>query len=140
MQVQYKPNPEFLDSMSVERRKAWHDALISGEYEQGNNMLFDDGFYCCLGVYCHILGINKKSLSVQTPDEVLEVNRDDEIFSQGNFGNPYIAVLDDDDPSMNGMKFQASEMNDFASLSFAEIAKLIYPEAYNKVSVTGNSF
>lgn len=30
-----KPNPKFLESMPIEIRKAWHDALVSGEYEQG---------------------------------------------------------------------------------------------------------
>lgn len=35
-------------------RKAWTDALRSGEYTQGRNALTTDDGYCCLGVACEL--------------------------------------------------------------------------------------
>lgn len=35
-------------------RKAWTDALRSGDYEQGRHALTSEGDYCCLGVACEL--------------------------------------------------------------------------------------
>lgn len=38
-------------------RKAWVEALRSGEYPQAREKLFDGHGYCCLGVACTLAGI-----------------------------------------------------------------------------------
>lgn len=38
-------------------RKAWVEALRSGEYQQTQQKLYDGVGYCCLGVACTIAGI-----------------------------------------------------------------------------------
>jgi len=40
--------------MDPEVKKAWVEALRSGEYEQTDGGLCYDGKYCCLGVLCEI--------------------------------------------------------------------------------------
>lgn len=40
-------------------QRQWLDALKSGEYQQGTKFLCKDGKYCCLGVACEVLGIDR---------------------------------------------------------------------------------
>lgn len=40
--------------MDLQIRTRWTAALRSGEYEQGNDQLYDGGKYCCLGVLCDL--------------------------------------------------------------------------------------
>ena len=44
--------------MKPEIKKRWIEALLSGEYKQGNGYLRkdigDDSFFCCLGVLCDL--------------------------------------------------------------------------------------
>jgi hypothetical protein len=44
--------------MAVETalKERWATALESGEYDQGNGSLQDNGKFCCLGVLCDISG------------------------------------------------------------------------------------
>lgn len=45
-----------------ELRVEWITALRSGKYKQGKGQLkTTDGFYCCLGVLCEIVGIMDES-------------------------------------------------------------------------------
>jgi len=41
----------------AEHRQKWVDALKSGKYEQGKDMLRDGDKFCCLGVACDISGL-----------------------------------------------------------------------------------
>lgn len=40
--------------MDARIKSLWVDALRSGEYEQGEGVLAEDGRYCCLGVLCEV--------------------------------------------------------------------------------------
>ena len=40
--------------MKADIKRRWVEALRSGEYEQGNLRLRDDGAHCCLGVLCDV--------------------------------------------------------------------------------------
>lgn len=42
--------------MNKELKRKWVEALLSGEYEQGEAALVDDGKYCCLGVLGKVIG------------------------------------------------------------------------------------
>lgn len=41
-------------SMPKDKKEAWLKALRSGDYKQGEGLLYSsfDGSFCCLGVYC----------------------------------------------------------------------------------------
>lgn len=41
--------------MTPELKTAWIEALRSGRYEQGQQHLFSNGKYCCLGVLCEVI-------------------------------------------------------------------------------------
>lgn len=41
--------------MTKAQKKKWIEALRSGEYKQGKQMLYRNGRYCCLGVGCVVL-------------------------------------------------------------------------------------
>lgn len=43
--------------MDAQLKQKWVEALRSGKYEQGRGQLFDDGKYCCLGVFCQVAGL-----------------------------------------------------------------------------------
>lgn len=44
-----------MSKMNPKYKQPWIDALRSGEYEQGKEMLHSiSGYFCCLGVLCHI--------------------------------------------------------------------------------------
>lgn len=42
-----------------ELQEQWVEALESGEYEQGIGSLCSEGKYCCLGVACEVMGVEK---------------------------------------------------------------------------------
>lgn len=129
------PNQEFLDSMPVERRKAWHDALISGEYEQGKGSLYS-GYHCCLGAYCHgVANIeNPKLYGAQTPSQTI-IRKDDPIFNTSKeYGDAIIGESVDSYGVYSTT--HASVLNDEYKLKFSEIAQLIYPEGYDQVKIT----
>lgn len=48
-----------------EARKAWVEALRSGEYKQGKGFLTIDGKYCCLGVACELAVADGVPVTVQ---------------------------------------------------------------------------
>ena len=81
-------------------KAAWIAALISGEYEQTDSLLYFQGKYCCMGVLCKIRGwSNKKMKGQEFPYQVSnELNKTFEartrynISIQGGFG-----ILNDDD-------------------------------------------
>ena len=47
--------------MNKEIAKSWVEALRSGEYTQGKNMLRYRDNYCCLGVLCDLAKVNWES-------------------------------------------------------------------------------
>lgn len=40
--------------MTPELKQRWVDALRSGDYQQGQSYLANNGSYCCLGVLCEV--------------------------------------------------------------------------------------
>ena len=50
-----------MTKLTSKQKKAWVDALRSGKYEQGKEILKRDGKYCCLGVLCDILCYDSSS-------------------------------------------------------------------------------
>ncbi len=121
------PNPEFIESMPLPDRKAWAEALLSGDYKQGKSVLAHAGRHCCLGVYCKMKGILIPR-NTGTPDGT-DLPLNDPIFNNNeSHGNPDIARASD----MKKDTYAASELNDEKGLTFAEIAALIYPEGVNQ--------
>ena len=57
--------------MNQEIKQMWIDALLSGEYQQGKDVLHNlkDNTFCCLGVLCDIAVKNKK-LSIVEESEL----------------------------------------------------------------------
>ena len=45
--------------MNKRQATKWVKALRSGKYQQGKEVLFSEGRYCCLGVLCEISEIEK---------------------------------------------------------------------------------
>jgi hypothetical protein len=113
--------------MNAAIKERWIDALISGEYEQTEDVLKDDVGFCCLGVLCDIVkdevggrweeqedGIVKFILPFETAFSVLP---------EAVVG---YAELDGDNPSVNfdGANLTLAELND-ERMSFGQIAAII---------------
>jgi hypothetical protein len=47
--------------MKASLKRAWINALRSGEYTQGRKYLNAEGALCCLGVLCEVAGVPKNS-------------------------------------------------------------------------------
>ncbi len=120
-----KPNPEFLESMSLELRQEWADALRSGDYEQCQQYLRNNGAYCCLGVYCELKGVNINNLLGKSEPNETKLYAGDDIFNTTCTGNPSIGLKDFGDSI--GL-VNASALNDTFGYSFDQIADLIHPE------------
>lgn len=87
----------------------WVDALRSGDYKQGQNYLYNNGKYCCLGVAGCILGVSKASLIN---------NKESRLFA---------SVFPDNfttDPMTYSLQSEFIKMND-SGCSFPEIADWI---------------
>jgi len=89
----------------------WVKALRSGEYKQGEETLYEDGKYCCLGVACVLAGYEKKDIADYSfPNEVDGVR-----------------TTCEDSKRLFGMKLNysletLSEINDGSSLGHGEIS------------------
>lgn len=103
--------------------KAWHDALLSGKYEQGSGMLKNENEeYCCLGVLCVV---------ADSPFEGDEWYLDDDHWE--NY-SPELKVPKHLQKS-NMTEDDASSLNDNWELSFDQIAQCIrhtYPAQFEE--------
>lgn len=130
--MKFYPNPDFLASMDNDRRKAWHDALVGGDYRQGRGYLYDDstGVY---GASPKTKGNKAYRLPKSFLSDVNEGDRpDDEIFTTESDGDAFIAKTE------RGLAVTTSILNDDYGFSFKNIAKLVYPEAYGSdVNIEG---
>lgn len=112
---------ELTKEQRKENRRKWVEALRSGKYEQGKGYLCRDGKYCCLGVLCEVMGLEKK---MDSTDEGLVV-----------FGHHLTAALDPHARATVGLvsalgthkSDSLSELND-SGLTFAQIADIIESE------------
>lgn len=57
--------------MNQEIKKKWTEALRSGNYQQGRNVLNRNGKFCCLGVLCDL---HSKETSNQWEDRLLQTD------------------------------------------------------------------
>jgi len=94
-------------------RKDWLKALESGEYQQGQNNLYNRGKYCCLGVAGCVVGVDKKILSRHS----LPAYFDDEIR------NKFPKLLRTSGDSSFALTL--ANKNDSGKYTFKEIAKFI---------------
>src|SRR6186997_2457667 len=53
------------EKLPKEFKKKWVDALMSGDYKQGQMFLYDpsNDSFCCLGVACVVSGMSKESIA-----------------------------------------------------------------------------
>lgn len=96
--------------MDPEIKKLWVEALRSGEYEQGRDMLKDpaDNKFCCLGVLCELSGLTYEAANLVPPPEIVAWAR-----------------LPDADPKVKSVeKNSVAYFNDMG-FTFAQIADLI---------------
>lgn len=119
---QFKPVQQFIENTNHDARKAWHDALLTTKSEQACGELHDnENGFCCLGIYAHeVENIEKSSLvgqgTLQQFIDQIEISH-----------NPEIGGTE------TGAIWNASELNDTFELTFDQIAKLVYPEAYGGI-------
>lgn len=74
-------------------KKLWVDALRSGEYEQGKNVLrnIEKNTFCCLGVLCDIA--IKQGLPIKT-DTINDYSGDRVLKYNSNYENLPESVMD----------------------------------------------
>lgn len=107
--------------MKPEIKKMWVDALRSGEYKQGPDVLKNDteNCFCCLGVLTDIYAKENG----KTWDDIRENHGDEDLprevreWSGIPQGNPHIR--------MNGFLQVISEWNDSENKTFVELADAI---------------
>jgi hypothetical protein len=125
--------------MKPEVKAAWIQALRSGEYQQGRNLLCHDDHFCCLGVLCDL---HKKQTSagdwVTEGDGIVDAIRMS--YRTGKHKSPLSlpypvvawAGLDGTEPTVDGIGL--SRLNDglwtdgmleVRARTFSEIADLI---------------
>lgn len=102
---------KYTHEQQKENRAKWVAALRSGEYEQGRGRLCRDGKYCCIGVLCHLAGMEFKSRSLPP-------------FECGV--NHWCGLSDLAGSMADGRELW--EINDIDRMNFSEIADLIESE------------
>lgn len=125
--------------MKTEVRILWTQALRSGEFPQGLEVLRSaDEKYCCLGVLCELAvragiippatgpGLSINSLSINSP-----YHYDGRVFSLPDAVADWAGLTDPDGllpvpvPHKDSVYRDLSELNDSEEFSFAEIADII---------------
>lgn len=103
--------------MDTELKRKWIEALRSGKYEQGADLLRSgDNKYCCLGVLCELVGESWEFIKAR---RAYVIDHDGAIPC---YGMPPDRVTDD--AGLRGHALKLSSMND-GGKSFAEIADYI---------------
>jgi hypothetical protein len=119
--VNIKPNPEFINSVPAEARKKWHDALVSCDKPQGRGAMIDKyGGWCCLMVGYKAFGGGKTTSIADDGTPPADCKFTEVMKSMA----PYIGVS-------NYGKLKAHMVNDSFEYTFPQIARLVYPEAYD---------
>lgn len=113
--------PEGYQKIPLPFFNEWVEALESGNYKQGQDWLFNDGSYCCLGVLCQIqrtlvnecdMGVTSYCLHSSNPCFSV-------LNSLGNFPEQVTVKLD------NQVLISLAELNDEGKFTFEEIAEVI---------------
>ena len=85
-------------------RKIWVEALRSGKYKQGDELLHHKSRYCCLGVLAHVSGVSDRDLGDQRTLRSLSSVMDfvglrdncGEFYGDNGGGEPSLAHINDD--------------------------------------------
>jgi hypothetical protein len=119
--------------------KAWHDALLSGQYPQGQGTLVRGGRYCCLGVACHLAmkaGVRLMEIDAQGDDYGFRTTEDYiETDTLPRVVREWLGI-DESDPALiipDGDPVPAASLNDDSHYTFAQIAECIvrtWPDAF----------
>lgn len=109
-------------------RKLWVEALRSGKYRQGRNLLHGPDGMCCLGVLCDVAGLpweDQGDGRYMAGDETRVAPRAamDFVGLKNNCGGYAVAGDDDED----GFYKELTEFND-SGMSFEAIATIIASE------------
>ena len=112
-----------------QRRKELVAALRSGNYKQGNEFLFKEGKFCCLGVACDISGLGRWQIRPRSEDIFLYLDKDsvlpEEVMDYFGFvtelGQFTPEVTEDHDTTL-------AYLNDESKLNFNKIADIIESE------------
>ena len=111
-------------------QRKWLKALESGKYRRGRMRLFDKGKYCCLGVACVVMGVERErneygDVKFDGNDDVLSRRLFRRIGLRGNAGYFKDGKLED-----AGDSECLAEMNDSDNFGFKKIAAFIrkHPE------------
>jgi len=101
-----KLNPDF--------KERWIEALSSGKYNQGENSLYEDGNYCCLGVACIVEGLTIRDIERRP------------YITKSMSSSPSLSVLSKASiTSTSDLDYVIAEMNDEKGMSFLDIANWI---------------
>ncbi len=113
-----------MTKMNPEIKAKWLEALRSGKYNQGENMLHrkdDEGksYFCCLGVLCAIEGVSSELVSHNDIGPYY-------LFTEEDFSSPFMPGLN----WLDSRGINDHEANKLASMndnggSFEEIADYI---------------
>ena len=122
--------------MPKAKKQAWIDALKSGDYKQGESVLYSnqDDTYCCLGVYCVAVGnVLKKGVNLHDLETEWIVNLSEK------YTKSIPKVLKEHHQAEDGIVMHLANMNDGAidiinpeglKHSFTEIADWIDENIY----------
>ena len=105
--------------------KKWTKALRSGKYKQGQDYLYRNGAFCCLGVLANVADTTSADIdsdSCLSSDFLLDegIRFRNRTSHTGEYG--YADMVDD--PSLTA-KYSAAGANDSGKYDFEQIADLI---------------
>lgn len=128
------------DLTEEQMRAKLSEALRSGKYMQGKNLLNSNDFLCCLGVACEISGIDewevRRSVGYYLGESTILPDQVASLFGISNDGSfcydetmPHAQKLIKHlgmNESLDSINITTlTELNDVANLSFEEIADVI---------------
>lgn len=126
---------------NVINMKLWVDALESGQYKQGSQLLRFNDEYCCLGVACEVAIKHGVTIDTyQDSEGIFNYNEDSELLPgivakwlfkipEGS-KVPNNIYIEDTGEGLEGTYLSATSANDDSELDFSEIASLVR-EYYN---------
>lgn len=113
--------------LKEEPKKLWLEALRSGEYEQGQNVLEKAGKHCCMGVLCRVAMKNGVLVNTHIKDGDKTVFDHSDQFPSKSVWNWALEEEDGSDLPVN-MEQTLAKMNDSGDYDFKEIADFIEKE------------
>lgn len=107
-------------------QRKWLAALVSGEYRQGTDVLFNGRSYCCLGVACRITGMRSRK-----GDSGFRYFGDEFSHAPKSIVE-YLALRGPNGSAKHGQQWSLISMNDTLGKTFKQIAEIVRsnPENY----------